>query len=74
MICVALVTSKHGLLGDPEHGVAVISVASTVTSVALKLAPGPKLDLNPVPVSVTVLPPPVGPVPGKTFVTEGTGA
>src|SRR4029077_11301431 len=56
VICVALVTLKQGLFGEPEHGVVVISVASTVTSVVLKFAPGPKLDANPVPVSMTVLP------------------
>src|SRR6202035_1610755 len=70
---VASVTVKHGLLGDTEHGVTVIPVVSTVTLVVLKFA-DTLLDMKPVPVRVTVLPPTVGPVPGATLVTVGTGA
>ena len=35
VMCVAFVTVKHGALGVAAHGVALISVVSTVTSVAL---------------------------------------
>jgi hypothetical protein len=64
-ICVALVTLKHGLTGDPGHGVALMSSPPIVTSVA---------PLKPDPPTVTVLPPPRAPADGKTLVTTGVGS
>ena len=63
-------TSKQGLVGVPGHGVAVTPVVSTVTRVALNREP----DEKPVPAIVIVFVPPMGPSPGVTLVTVGTGA
>ena len=69
VICAALTTLKHGLVGDPGHGVVVMLVVSTDTFVVLKPVP-----LKPVPFTVTVLVPPRAPAGGTTLVTAGSGA
>jgi hypothetical protein len=74
VIFVGLVTVKQGLAGDPEHGDVEISVVSTTTWVAAKLASGALFASNPVPFTVTTFAPPVAPVLGETPVTVGTGA
>ena len=48
VICVALLTVKHGAVGDTGHGAAVMLVPPTDTTVAPE---------NNVPVTITVLPP-----------------
>ena len=70
---VALVTVKQGAPGDPGHCCEMV-VVSTATAVALKLAPEPLVDLKPVPVIPTELPPAAGPAAGASLVTEGIGA
>ena len=69
LIEVALVTVKHGEVGVPGHGVAVIGLVPMLTCVALKLVP-----LKSVPLIVIPVPPTATPACGDTPVTVGTGA
>jgi hypothetical protein len=62
LICAALTMSKHGLVGDPGHGVAVIGLLPMLTCVA---------PLKPEPLTVTALPPPRTPAGGTTLLTTG---
>ena len=67
---VELTTVKHGAPGQ----VPVTGVPPTLTDVTVKSALPPLLELKPVPVTVMVLPPAIGPAGGATPVTVGTGA
>ena len=56
---------KQGATGDTGQGVAVMSVESTITCVAL---------VNALPARITVLPPSTGPAVGAMLVIVGTAA
>src|ERR1700680_863550 len=65
VICAAVSTLKQGVTGVAGHGVTMMSVVSTRTSVAL---------VNAVPVRITVLPPATGPAVGAMLLIVGTAA
>ena len=69
LICVSPTTVKHGGVGDPVHGVVVISTPPTNTLVAA--TPD---GSNPVPMTLTVFPPTSGPNDGVRPVTAGADA